>query len=256
MITTNTEYPAKRTMPQMILRIVAGSELTGTNVGSSDRDELGITVESPRDILGLDCFTQWMSKLSPDQRMGEDELDLTIYGLRKFVTMALKGNPNILQMFFAEGDAVIERDLWGAELQSTREWYISQSALRSFLGYMTSQRQRLLGERGQKDVNRPELVAKYGYDTKYASHLIRLGLQGLELAQTGRMSLPMRPGDRDMVMSVRRGEMPLRTVVTLGEALESKLAISIEASRLPERPDRERANQWLTGFYPRYWESV
>lgn len=242
-----------RTMPKMILRIVAGSELTGTNIGTGDRDELGITVENPRDILGLDCFTQWMSKGDPHKKMGEGELDLTIYGLRKFVTMALKGNPNVLQLFFAEDDLVIEIDEWGKELQSTREWYICQSACRTFLGYMTGQRERLLGERGQKNVNRPELIEEHGFDTKYAGHYIRLGLQGLELARTGSMSLPMRPHDRDIALSVRRGEMPLEAVVLFGEVLEQKLATAIEASKLPERPDRDRASEWLTYFYPRYW---
>jgi uncharacterized protein len=34
--------------------------------------------------------------------------------------------------------------------------------------------------------NRPELVAVHGYDTKYAMHALRLGLQGIELLTTGR----------------------------------------------------------------------
>ena len=33
--------------------------------------------------------------------------------------------------------------------------------------------------------NRPELVAAHGYDTKYAMHALRLGLQGIELLTTG-----------------------------------------------------------------------
>ena len=237
----------------VILRVVAGSELTGTSIGGSDQDQLGVAVEGPRDILGLDCFTHWMSKLGDDQKMQEGELDLTVYGLRKFVTMALKGNPNLLQLFFADGDAIIERNKYGEELQSTREWYVSKSACRSFLGYMTSQRERLLGERGQKNVNRPELVEEHGYDTKYASHLVRLGLQGIELAETGRMSLPMRDKDREIVLSIRRGEIPLKQVVTLARSLENRLNISIKISHLPDRPDRDKADEWLTYFYPRYW---
>ena len=39
--------------------------------------------------------------------------------------------------------------------------------------------------------NRPELVAVHGYDTKYAMHALRLGLQGIELLTTGRITLPV-----------------------------------------------------------------
>jgi hypothetical protein len=39
--------------------------------------------------------------------------------------------------------------------------------------------------------NRPELVAVHGYDTKYAMHALRLGLQGIELLSTGRITLPV-----------------------------------------------------------------
>ena len=35
-------------------------------------------------------------------------------------------------------------------------------------------------------VNRPELIAAHGYDTKYAGHVLRLGYQGIEFLETGR----------------------------------------------------------------------
>src|SRR5688572_31106775 len=40
--------------------------------------------------------------------------------------------------------------------------------------------------------HRPELEEMYGFDTKYAMHMLRLGFQGVELLTTGRLNLPMR----------------------------------------------------------------
>jgi hypothetical protein len=60
--------------------------------------------------------------------------------------------------------------------------------------------------------NRPELVAVHGYDTKYA---LRLGLQGVELLSTGRITLPVPEPDRAYLRSIRRGERPLDEVRAL-----------------------------------------
>jgi hypothetical protein len=103
-------------------------------------------------------------------------LDLVIYSLHKFLRLALKGNPQIVEMFFLK--SYVKVDPMGLKLQELAPYIVSRSCGNAYLGYMNAQLQRLLGERGQKGVNRPELVEKYGYDTKYAMHIVRLGLQG------------------------------------------------------------------------------
>ena len=54
---------------------------------------------------------------------------------------------------------------------------------------MQRQRERMIGTRGQMNVTRPELISKYGYDTKYAGHLVRLGYQGIEVMLSGGLTL-------------------------------------------------------------------
>ena len=60
----------------------------------------------------------------------------------------------------------------------------------------------MTGERGQKNVNRPELVEKYGFDTKHAGHMVGLGFQGIEHLETGYITLPM-PEDHRSVVTLR-----------------------------------------------------
>ena len=238
-----------------ILRVMAGSQLTGTNLeAQSDHDELGVAVETARDVLGLDCFEQKiMRSAGGDNRSGPDDYDITIYALRKFVRLALKGNPTILQLFWADGDAIIEREPLGAELQELAPAFVAKQHGSAFLGYVKSQRERLDGTRGQKNVKRPELEEAHGYDTKYAGHIIRLGLQGIEYLQTGRMSLPLREHDRQMVLAVRRGEVSKREVVMYATELEGELKKWMDRSPLPERPDRDMVIDWLCAVYPQQW---
>src|SRR5205085_1468291 len=104
------------------------------------------------------------------------DLDLVIYSMHKFLRLALKGNPQIMEMFFIKKYVYV--NALGTHLQELAPYVVSKQAGKAYLGYMQAQRQRLNGERGGKDVNRPELVEKYGFDTKYAMHVVRLGLQG------------------------------------------------------------------------------
>ena len=81
---------------------------------------------------------------------------------------------------------------------------------------------RTTGQAGAH-TNRPELVAAHGYDTKYAMHALRLGLQGIELLTTGRITLPVPPPHRDTLRAVRRGDLRLAEVLALVNDAENRL---------------------------------
>ncbi len=71
--------------------------------------------------------------------------------------------------------------------------------------------------------SRPELIERYGYDTKYAGHLLRLGYQGLELTGTGRLSLPMREPVRSHIVDVRVGKVSEAEVLAEATEIEARL---------------------------------
>src|SRR5699024_9460323 len=109
----------------------------------------------------------------------------------------------LLPLFAPEEEIVAVTDL-GRELRSEARRFVSRRAGHRFLGYLRAQRERMTGGHGH--TNRPELVEAHGFDTKYAYHMVRVGLQGVELMEQGRMSLPMPEPDRSWLLSLRRGE--------------------------------------------------
>ena len=111
----------------------------------------------------------------------------------------------------------------------------------------------MLGTRGQKRVNRPELVEAHGFDTKYAMHALRLGYQGLELLQTGRVTLPMPEPERSRVMAVRRGERSFEEVLAEIDEVERKLDAAFGQTRLPDGPDDDAVNAFLVDAYREAW---
>ena len=81
-------------------------------------------------------------------------------------------------------------------------------------------------------------LANRGYDTKYAMHALRLGLQGIELLTTGRITLPAPPPHRDTLRAVRRGEFWLADVLDMVTGAEVRLTELRDSSALPDQPDR------------------
>ena len=170
------------------------------------------------------------------------------------VRLALKGHPTILLLLFVPDDAIQVETSLGEELRALRPALLSRRAGRGYLGYLHGQRERLLGARGQKRVNRPELVEAHGYDTKYAMHAARLGYQGLELLETGRVTLPMPEPERSRVMSIRTGARSFEDAVAEIDEVERRLAEALVRTALPAAPDRLRVDRFLVDAYRRAWD--
>lgn len=240
----------------LIIRSLVGSTIHGLQLeGTDDRDEMGVYIEPPDYVIGLNHFETWVSRTKPEGVRSEaGDLDFVVHSLRKFARLALKGNPTVLLLLFVKPEDLLLRTPLGDELQELAPAFVSRQAGKAFLGYLTAQKQRLLGERGQLRVHRPELVDEHGYDTKYAMHMLRLGYQGRELLETGRLSLPMREHERQRVYSVRCGEVPFNDVLTEIGELERELEDLLETSPLPPEPDRTAVDDFLVRAYRQHWD--
>jgi hypothetical protein len=248
-----------------ILRATVGSTVHGLHHGGQDdRDEMAVFVEPPEYLVGLSRargirggmygFEHFVERTQPEGvRSGPGDLDLVAYSLRKYIRLALKGHPTILLLLFVPEElTLVESDL-GTELRDLRPALLSRRAGRGYLGYLRGQKERLLGSRGQKRVNRPELIEAHGFDTKYAMHAARLGYQGLELVETGRLTLPMPEPARSRAMAIRTGERSFEEAIAEIEEVERRLADAVERTELPPEPDRARVDGFLVEAYRRSW---
>lgn len=246
---------------RVILRGYCGSTIHGTSVsGQDDRDELGVCVEPREYVIGLKHFETHVWRTQPEGvKSGPGDLDLTIHSLRKYVRLAAHGNPTIITLLFLPDEFVLECDPLGFRLVQHRQIMLSRKAGVSFLGYMTAQRERLEGTRGGRHGWRQALVEQYGFDTKYAGHLIRLGYQGVEFMRSGVITLPMPQPMRDYVVAIRTGEVSLKEVLLRAGDLESDLRYLIDApdttSPLPEQPDYDAIDRFLIEVYESVWRS-
>lgn len=243
----------------IILRAVVGSTVHGTNISDqADLDQMAIAIEPMRYVLGLQHWESSIERTQPDGvRSQPGDLDLTIHSLRKFCRLSIKGNPSLLICLFVPENALLEINPLGKELRERRDMFLSKDAGATFLGYMHAQRSRMTGESGSRHgAPRPELIEKYGFDTKYAGHIVRLGLQGIELMETGHMSLPMQQAHRDEVIAVRTGQIPFNDVVTRAGILERDLRDAVDGSFLPRHANTEAIDAFLAEAYCRAWGAL
>lgn len=242
-----------------ILEAVVGSTVHGTAVkdGLEDLDLMAVLIEDQKTFCGFNATDTWTARTKPmGVRSEAGDVDWVGYGLRKYLNLALKGNPSLLLLLFAPESYVREITPEGHALRDLVPAIISKAAYTPFRGYMRQQHERLLGLRGQRNVTRPELVDAYGYDTKYAAHVVRLGLQGAELLSTGRMSLPMRDDERALCVKVRTGGFTLAEVSTEIIGAERRLDEAYAQSTLPDRPDWQKVERWMLETYLAHWSAT
>lgn len=224
---------------QEIIRAEVGSTLYGTGLpGTEDTDYMGVCVEPWQAIFGLQRFEQWQWRTQPEGvRSGFGDIDITVFGLRKFMHLACKGNPSILLLLFVPEDRLVVQTPLGRSLQVLARDIVSARVAAPYIGYATAQLDQLTGKRGGKHgKSRPELVEQFGYDTKFAMHALRLALQGCEILRTGRIEVPIPNPDGDLLRAVRRGDLDLTTVVELIETGIEGIRKAEMETRLPGAP--------------------
>jgi len=92
----------------------------------------------------------------------------------------------------------------------------------------------MIEERLSKVGNRKSLITKYGFDTKFASNLIRLLLEGKELISEGEIKFPL--SYKDTVLAIKQGQWTIKEVLDYADQLEAEIDMATEKSDLPKKP--------------------
>lgn len=233
-----------------ILAFIGGSELHGAKVeGTDDTDWCGIFLEPYTKCLGLSRMDHFVHTTGDGNGNTPADVDVTFYSLRKWTSLAVKGNPSILQFQFAHPKMYKS---WWMQFQWSVDGHLAaKSQLSAFLGYGAAQLARLKGERGQKNVKRAAIEEKYGYDTKYAMHALRLTQEGIEYAETGKITCP-RPNAAELI-DVRLGKYTLPEICEKIEDGLADLHKARDLSPLPATLDIEKINKIVADVYREFY---
>lgn len=218
---------------------ITGSTAHGTNLPTSDVDMKAISILPPEVMFRLGIIPETLSLHPEDfeqypeflQLLGiEIPTDVEIHTLGKFIELARKGNPTILEVLFGEKRFIVKRTPELDFLLTFREAFLSKMALHSFHGYSKQQLSRLKGDKVYKD----------------AAHMLRVLTCGVELGKYGRLTV-FRP-DAEYFVSIRTGSLPLEDILHEAQLLFDEIKELFEVSPLPSRVNMELTSNIYTAI--------
>lgn len=207
----------------VIYRCVLGSHAYGLAGEASDTDRRGVYL--PPAVL------HWSLYGVPEQ-LENRETDEVYWELTKFVTLALKANPNILECLYSPLVETVTP--LAEELLAMREIFLSKMIYQTYNGYVLSQFKRL-----EQDLRTAGTIK-----WKHAMHLIRLLIAGVTGLTHG--YIPVRVEEhRDRLLAIKRGEVAWPEVNAWRLDLHKAFDRALAATSLPDRPNYKRANAFV-----------
>jgi len=100
---------------------------------------------------------------------------------------------------------------------------------------------------------RKEMVEKYGYDVKFAYHVVRLIDEGEQILLEGDLDLQR---NREQLKSIRKGEWKLEEIEEYFTRKESELEKLYVESSLRHSPDEKAIKQLLLDCLEEYYGSL
>ncbi len=215
--------PVTDLVERVILRCVVGSRAYGLDREDSDTDRRGVYLP-PADL-------HWSLAGAPPQLQNEATQEV-YWELQKFITLALKANPNILECLYTP--LVETATPLGEELLAMRGCFLSKLVHQTYTRYVESQFRRMqtaLRSRGQ---------VKWSH----AMHLLRLLLSGITVLQEGFVAVDVSQ-HRERLLAVRSGRTRWPEVDAWRRELAAEFDCALARTTLPAQPDYERADRFL-----------
>ena len=208
---------------RVIYRCVVGSRAYGLDHDASDTDLRGIYLP-PADL-------HWSLYGVPDQ-LEMKTTDEAYWELQKFITLALKANPNIIECLYTP--LVEVASPLASELLQIRQCVLSQLVYQTFNGYVLSQFKKI-----QTDIRNQGRIK-----WKHVMHLIRLLLTGIATLKEHRVPVRVEQ-HRDRLLEIKAGTVPWDDIDRWRLNLHRDFEEAARTTTLPERPDYEMANRFL-----------
>jgi hypothetical protein len=206
----------------VIYRCVVGSRAYGLEEEGSDTDRRGIYLPP--------ASLHWSLYGAP-QQLENHQAQECYWELQKFLILALKANPNVLECLYTP--LIETASELARELISMRAAFLSKLVYQTYNGYVMSQFKKL-----EQDIRRGSIK------WKHAMHLVRLLLSGVRVVKEGYVPVRVET-HREQLLAIRRGEIRWEEINRWRLDLHKEFDAALAETKLPDRPDYRRVNEFL-----------
>jgi len=235
--------------------VIMGSVAYGVSHDQSDMDIYGFCIP-PRDyvfphlrgeVTGFSTpgpqFDQYQehhindaSALSGKGR----EYDLAIYSIVKYFRLCMENNPNMIDSLFVPQRCVLHITPIGDMVRDNRKLFLHKGAWHKFKGYAYAQMRKLKTKQPQG--KRKKILEEYGYDVKFAYHVVRLLDEVEQILTEQDIDLER---NREQLKAIRRGDWAVDEIEEYFSFKEKELETLYTTCELPAKPDEGKIQTLL-----------
>lgn len=166
-----------------------------------------------------------------DEEKGK-KYDFQIYNIVDFFQLVMDGNPNMIDSVFTPEHCVLSCTQVGSLIRENRRMFLTKKCWHTYKGYAYAQVKKMQSQ--TRVGKRAETVAQYGFDVKFAYHVVRLLNQVEQILVEGDLDLTR---NSEQLESIRRGEWSKEQILEYFSSKERELETAYTNSRLPYGPE-------------------
>lgn len=246
--------------------VIMGSMAYGVSNDSSDMDVYGFAIPPKHEVFphvrgevpGFDPydlgFQQYQKHhINDPQAMGGSGrvYDITIYSITRYFRLLADNNPNIIDSLFVPRHCVLHATPVAEMIREQRTLFLHKGCWTKFKGYAYGQIHKI---RTKHPIGkRKEVVEKYGYDIKFAYHVVRLLGEVEQLMLEHDMDLSR---NAEQLKAIRRGEWSMEQLESYFTAKERELESVYMNCQLPEKADENAIRGLLMDCLEQHYGTI
>lgn len=246
--------------------VIMGSIAYGVAEDHSDMDIYGFAIP-PRDwvfphlrgeIPGFDDQGPKFDQIQQHHMLDKSalggkgrEYDLTIYSIIKYFRLLMDNNPNIIDSLFVPRNCVLYSTAAGEMVREKRQIFLHKGCWAKFKGYAYAQIHKMRTK--EPAGKRKEVIATFGYDVKFAYHVVRLLNEVEQILVEEDLDLGR---NKEQLKAIRRGEWSQEQVEAYFVDKEKQLEQIYLNSQLPATPDKAAIKSLLMDCLEHHYGSL
>ena len=252
-------------LPQNIhYEVIMGSVAYGVSSDTSDMDVYGFAIPPKEDLFphlrgeiqGFGQQKQRFEQYQEHHLMDKDakqEYDFSIYSIVKFFHLCMENNPNMVDSLFVPNRCVLYSSPVAQMVRDSRKLFLHKGSYHKFRGYAYAQLHKIGTKANSQNPKRQESIEKYGFDLKFAYHVVRLALEGEQILVEQDLDIER---SREVLKSIRRGEWSEEKLRGWFDEKEKQLEELYVKSDLRHSPDEDAIKELLMNCLEHHYGSL
>lgn len=256
--------PPKYVSHSVQYEVMMGSIAYGVSSDNSDRDIYGFCIP-PKSIVfphlageiqGFGTQQKRFNQYQQHHIKDKDHKcvwDISIYNIVRFFHLCMENNPNMLDSLYVPNRCVLSITKIGHMVRDNKSLFLHKGLWHRYKGYSYSQLKKMKVKNPDPTSKRYESFQKYGYDLKFAYHIVRLLNQAEQALTEHTMDLQR---NREQLKSIRRGEWKVEQIEQYFETKERELETLYNESKLPWGPPEKEIKELLLNCLEEFYGSL